>query len=156
MAKKQWLLVGVLLVLAAVYVHYFTTWFQAKAILIHHTSRLTNPAARARARAANAEVEPVTFGFDEPLQLTEIRVVPLAEWQTNSHALPLWHLVSDSNSVPVTGFRYGQGIRGMRPEVPGTHAQPLQPNVAYRLFVRSGSLRGQHDFQPAARPEGAP
>ena len=156
MAKKQWFLVGVLLVLAALYVRYFTSWFRPRPIFIHHTSRLTGPNARARARAANAEVEPVTFGFDEPLQLTDIKVVLLAEWQTNSQASPVWHLVSDSNSVPVTNFRYGQGLRGMRPELPGDHAQPLQPNVAYRLFVRAGPLRGEHDFEPAAKPDGAP
>ncbi len=158
MTQKQWLLVAVLAVLAGVYVHSFTTWFRPRAIFIHHTSRLNNPAARSRARAAaaNAETEPVTFGFDAPLRLTEIKVVLLSEWQTNAHVLPCWHLVSDSNSVPVIDFKYGQGLRGLRPEVPGTHAQPLQPNIPYRLFVRAGSFKGQHDFQAVAKPSDQP
>ena len=158
MPKKQWLLVGVLVVLAGVYVRYFTTWLRPKTILIHHTSRTTNPNSRFRARpaAANADIEPVTFGFDEPLRLTEIKVVRLAEWQTNSQAAPFWHLVSDSNSAPILDFRYGQGIRGMRPAVPGSHAEPLQPNVPYRLFVQAGSLQGQHDFQAAAKMSAGP
>jgi len=158
MSKKQWLLVGVLVVLAGIYVRYFTNWFRPQAILIHYTSRMTNPNPRFRVRAAtaNAEIEPVTFGFDEPLRLTEIKVVRLAEWQTNSHALPCWHLVSDSNSVPMIDFRYGQGIRGMRPAVPGDHAQPLQPNIPYRLFVQAGALQGQHDFQAVAKSSSGP
>ncbi|HTY87122.1 MAG TPA: hypothetical protein VMB80_06625 [Candidatus Acidoferrum sp.] len=158
MSKKQWLLFGTLVVLAGVYVRYFTQWFRSPPLLIHHTSRVTNPNPRFRARAAaaNAGIEPVTFGFDEPLRLTEIKVVRLAEWQTNSQAGPLWHLVSDSNSVPILDFRYGQGIRGLRPAVPDDQAQPLQPNVPYRLFVQAGSRKGWHDFQAAAKTGAGP
>ena len=42
----------------------------------------------------------------------------------------------------------------MKPEVPGARAQPLQPGVKYRLFVTDGSAKGQHDFQPVAKPAG--
>ena len=52
----------------------------------------------------------------------------------------------DSNSLPVESFRYGQPIRGMRPAVPGAHPLPLEPNQLYRLFVRSGKMKGQRDF----------
>jgi len=31
--------------------------------------------------------------------------------------------------------------------VPGAEPQPIQPNVAYRLFVTAGRARGQHDFK---------
>jgi len=42
------------------------------------------------------------------LQLTEIKVVPLAEWQTNHSVLPLWHLVSNPKSAPIRFFPYGR------------------------------------------------
>jgi len=35
----------------------------------------------------------------------------------------------------------------MNPAVPGAQPQPLQPNVAYRLFVTDGKARGWHDFK---------
>ena len=38
------------------------------------------------------------------------------------------------------------GRRGMRPAVPGAHPLPLEPNQLYRLFVRSGKMKGQRDF----------
>jgi len=154
MTKKQWLLVGVLLVLAAVYAACFTTWFKPKAIFIHHTSRSNRPNLRPRGgvAAANVETEPVTFGFDDPVKFTEIKVVPLNEWLANHHALPLWHLVSDSNSVPLTAFVYGQGIRGMKPLVPGARPRPLELNTTYRLFVQAGSFKGEHDFQAIPKP----
>ena len=65
---------------------------------------------------------------------------------TNAAAPALWHLVSDSNSVPVKGFLYGDYIRGMKPYVKGSRPQPLATNVTYRLFVKAGSLQGEHDF----------
>ena len=158
MTKKQCLLVGFLLVLAGVYAACFTTWFKPRAILIHHTSRLNRPNARPRAgvAAASVEIQPVTFGFDDPLKLTEIKVVRLDEWQTNHHALPLWHLVSDSNSIPMTDFNYGQNIRGMKPAVSGARPRPLELNTAYRLFVQAGSFKGEHDFQAVPKPAAAP
>ena len=154
MTKKPWLLIGVLLVFAGVYAGYFTTWFKPKTIFVHHTSRSTRPNLRLRpgVAAANVETEPVMFGFDEQLKLTEIKVVSLNEWQTNKHTLPLWHLISNSNSIPIADFTYGQGIRGMKSEIPGAHAQPLQQNITYRLFVQAGSLKGQHDFQAVPKP----
>jgi hypothetical protein len=57
-------------------------------------------------------------------------------------------LIADTNSVLLERpFYYGQRIRGLKPEVPGAHAQPLQPGVTYRLFVTAGKANGQHDFE---------
>jgi len=63
------------------------------------------------------------------------------------------HLASDFRLEfrPSEIFLYGQHIRGMKPEVPGARPEPLQPGVTYRLFVKSGSATGQHDFQPVAK-----
>ena len=144
MTRKSWILIGFALALAIAYAVFFTNWFKPGAIKIYHLTRPTGFAMRTR---RDAPAPPITFGLEGSYKLTEIKAVPLAEWQTNQHALPIWHLVSDSNSVPVKFFVYGQRIRGMKPAVPGARPQPLQPNVACRLFVTAGKARGRHDFE---------
>jgi hypothetical protein len=151
MTTKNWVLLIVVLMLASVYAFYFTDWFKPKIIQISHTSRAIRGRFRLN-RREDAATRPVIFGFDHRYKLTEIKVVPFAAWQTNKDAPPIWHLISDSNSVPVENFTYGQNIRGMKPEIAGAHATPLQPNVIYHLFVKAGSATGQHDFQPVANP----
>jgi hypothetical protein len=79
-----------------------------------------------------------------------VKVVPLVAWQNDHNVLPLWHLVSDSNSIPIKTFSYGQNIRGMKPAVPGTHADPLEPNVLYHLILAAGKTKGEHDFEARA------
>jgi hypothetical protein len=142
MSKKNVLLVVFAVALAAVYAIWFTDWFKPKTIHIFHTSRNLRP----RLQLGNA-MPPLTFGLDHAYKLTEIKVVPLAEFQTNAHVLPLWHLISDSNSVPVKLFPYGLRIGHMRPAVAGKRADPLQTNVAYRIFISAGKTKGQHDFE---------
>lgn len=142
MTKKNWLLIALAVALASVYVIYFTDWFKPKTMRIFYTTR--NLGSR-RPRAGG---EPnLIFDLNRPFRLTEIKVIPLAEWQTNRHALPLWHLVSDSNSIPVKLFHYGWRIPGMKPAVAGQRAEPLETNVIYRLFVTSGGVKGQRDFE---------
>ena len=94
----------------------------------------------------------VAFGFDQKCTLTDVRVVALEEWATNQLARPLWHLVADSNAVPTRAVVYGQWVRGMRPAVKGKRAEPLQPNVAYRLLIEAGSSTGECDFKLSASP----
>jgi hypothetical protein len=139
MTKKNWFLLIALLALAGIYIFYFTGSFRPKTILIFHTSRNTRPNLRPRSgNAPKPETLPVTFGFGEfSYKLTEI-------------ALPLWHLISDSNSVPLNSFVYGRQIRGMRPAISGARPEPLNPDVTYRLFVTAGKNKGQHDFAPKA------
>ena len=135
----------VLLGLAGVYVFYFTDWFKPKLIHISHTSRafrsrFANPAVRPAAT-------PITFGVEPECRPTEIKVVPLAAWQTNANTLPVWHLVASTNAAPVKMFFYGQRVRGLKPAIAGTRAEPLETNVVYRLFLTAGSAKGQHDFE---------
>jgi hypothetical protein len=149
MTKKNWLMIIALVGLAGVYVFYFTGWFKPQIIHISHTSR----AIRMRFRnnnAASPTTVPITFGLEPQYRLTEIKVVPLAAWQTNQNVMPIWHLIADTNSVPIKIFVYGQRIRGLKPEVPGAHAEPLQPDVTYRLFITAGKAKGQHDFEVKA------
>ncbi len=150
MNKKNFILIAIVLVLAGVYVVYFTSWFRPKTIQISHTSR---PARPARSGPAASRL---VFSLEDYYKLTEVKVVPLAEWQTDHGAPPVWHLVSDSNSVPVNVFAYGQRIRGMKPAVSGERPQPLETNVAYRLFVTAGAIKGQHDFEIGGAPTNPP
>jgi hypothetical protein len=147
MMKKSWILVFCALVLAVVYVCFFTGWFKPTIIQISHTTRPI-PSRSSRVTMTVA----VAFGLDRDYRLTEIKVVPLAEWQTNQSVLPLWHLVSDSKSAPTKFFFYGQNIDGMKPALPGAQPKPLEANVIYRLFVSAGSVKSQHDFQIGGRP----
>ncbi len=143
MTKKNWLLIAAAIALMAVYVVYFTDLFRPKTIRIFYTTR--NLMGQ---RGPQASALPnLTFGLNTAFKLTEVRVVPLAEWQTNQQVLPVWHLVSDSNSVPVKMFHYGWRIPGMKPAVSGKRADPLESNVVYRIFVAAGKLKGQHDFE---------
>ncbi|MGH7951687.1 MAG: hypothetical protein ACREFE_07180 [Limisphaerales bacterium] len=147
MTKKNLVLIAFALALAVVYIYFFTDWFKSKTIQIVHTER---PMIRRFRRGAPISV--ITFGFDRAYRLNEIKVVPLVAWRTNSAVLPVWHLISDAGSEPLKFFRYGQPVRGMKPSVAGSRAQPLEPNVIYRLLVRAGSIKGRHDFQLGGLP----
>jgi hypothetical protein len=148
MTKKNSLMIIALIGLAAAYVFYFTDWFKPQ--VIHITSINARTTRFNRANAASPTV-PVIFKFGRPYKPTEIKVIDLDEWQTNKNCLPLWHLVADTNSAPITRpFYYGQRIAGMKPEVPGARAQPLQPSIKYRLLVTAGKAKGQHDFEVKA------
>ena len=142
MTKKNLFLILAAIGLGAVYAIYFTDWFRPKTVKIFHVYRDLHP------RAHREGVLPaLQFGVNRKLRLTELKVVPLAVWQTNQNAIPVWHLVSDSNSVPVGEFSYGQFIGGMKPAVKGAHSQALETNVTYRLLITAGSVTGQHDFE---------
>lgn len=142
MTKKNWLLLAAAVVLAGVYVVYFTDWFQPKTVQIFHTSRNLRPR-----NLRGGTLPMLIFGINQQLKLTEVKVVSVADVQTNQHPLPLWHLITDSNSVPVKNFHYGQQINGMRPAVKGARALPLATNVTYRLLINAGGTTGQHDFE---------
>jgi hypothetical protein len=146
MNKKNLILIAVALVLAGVYVFCFTGWFKPKIIHITHTSRFIRGDFRPGQRNNYATV-PIIFTFEREYDFTEVKVVPLAALQTNSLAQPVWHLVSDDGSDSINHFFYGEKIEGMDPAVEGARPEQLQPGVTYRLFVKAGSAKGQHDFQ---------
>ena len=142
--KRNWLLILIAVILMVVYAVYFTDWWQPKTIEIFHTSRMVH----SRKHRGVASTEPsLIFGINRSLRLTEIKVVPLADYKTNPATLPLWHLVSDSNSVPTKAFTYGQSIRGLKPAVSGVRAEPLTNGVVYRIIVVAGQFEGHNDFE---------
>ena len=110
MSKKTSFLIIVALTLATVYVFCFTDWLRTPTVKIFHTSR--NVSMRHH-QGQDASAPNLIFGLNQTSQLTEIKVVPLMEYQANPNTLPLWHLISDSNSVPVKAFYYGQFIHGL-------------------------------------------
>lgn len=181
MTKKNWFLFFIVFSLAAFYVVHFTDWFKPK--IIHITgvnvrvnartgrmfnagrmSRTVNPRFRGRfgnlarpavpaVSAAEPATVPIAFKFERPYKFTDIKVVELDKWQTNKQCLPLWHLVADTNSVPISGpFKYGDYIPGMKLAVAGAHAQPLKPGVKYRLLVTTAAAKGELDFKPTTNP----
>jgi hypothetical protein len=145
MNNKNLMQLGVLVALVAVYVIFFTDWFKPRLIHIAYTCRNSGRALRHPETEAPDTV-PVLFNLGEHYKLTELKAYRLSEWATNHAALPVWHLVSSSNSIPVDRFGYGQYIRGMSPAVPGTHPEPLEPDVVYHLIVQAGKIKGEHDF----------
>lgn len=145
MTKKNLLLVVVAVALAAVYVVWFTNWFRPQTLAIYHTSRVLHRNFR---RPQRGDALPtMIFGVSRPVRLTDLKVVPLAAFETNHDVLPVWHLISDSNSAPVKTFIYGQWIGGMRPAIKGVRPEPLKTNVTYRLFLTAEHIKGEHDFE---------
>ena len=130
------------------YVIWFTDWFKPRTIRIFSTIRQIH-----NRRHGNVTEPALIFGLEPALiKLTEIKVVPLADFKKNPEALPLWHLVSDSNSVPVKNFIYGYGIRGMRTTIDGAEPGELDSNTVYRIIIKAGKARGEKDFELSGTP----
>lgn len=142
MTKKNLLLLLLTLGLAMAYAIWFTDWFRPKVVKIAHTNRNLH-----RNRARGHALPNLIFHLNPQIRCTDLKVVPLAAYESNKSAVAAWHLVSDSNSVPLKTFTYGQLIRGLKPAIPGIRAQPLTNNVTYRLLVTAGKIKGEHDFE---------
>ena len=144
MTKKNLVLILFALALAVAYAVWFTDWFRPATVQIFHTSRNLRPRAQ---RGGDGALPSLIFGSNRQLRITELKVVSLAGLATNKNIVPLWHLVSDSNSVPVKAFSYGQHIAGMRPAMKGVRPEPLETNVPYLLLVTAGKIKGEHPFE---------
>jgi hypothetical protein len=127
MNKKTWILVSCAIVLGAIYIIHFTSWFKPKVILISHNERFGR----------------INFNLGNPYKLTGLKVVSVSALASNKYALPAWELKSDSNSAPTKIFSYGERIRGMKPAVT---PDPLVPGETYRLFVQAGPSKAECDF----------
>jgi hypothetical protein len=129
------------LVLGAIYAYRFTDWFSEKKIQIKYR-------VMAGRGEKSAGADPVTFYLmDRAYELTSVKVISLDEAATNKYPRAYWHLVSDSNSVSVADFLYGENLAGMKPKVPGLAAWPLKAGGNYRIFIEAGKLKGEKDFQ---------
>ena len=154
MTRKNWILVALALLLGAFSLYLNKDWFATDTIQIFSRSRPPRPMPANRKRAEPAPaVNPITFGFSHNLKLTSLKVIPVSDIETNKYPHPIWHLVSDSNSVPVKEFMYGYPVQGMHPAVKGATAYPLEPGAKYRLFIESADFKGEHEFIPVARKQ---
>ena len=153
MTRKQWILIALAVLLGGFALYLNQDWFVKDDIHIYHRSRPArmNFFRRGKRPDFQQAVNPVFFGFDRQLKLTSLKVIPLYEIETNKYPQPIWHLVSDSNSVPTKELVYGMYIRGMRPSVKGATPDPLQPGVKYRLKIEAGPVKAEHDFEAVAR-----
>jgi hypothetical protein len=125
-------------------------WFAKDNIQIYHRSR---PARGiwARRQPADSPVNPIVFGFDRKLPLKSIKVIPVEEIATNKYPHPIWYLVSESNSIPTKDFLYGMNIKGMHPAVRDATADPLEPDITYRLIIETAKVKVEHDFVPVPK-----
>jgi hypothetical protein len=150
MTKSTILLIVILVAMACAYVYYFTDLFQPATIQILAQVR----PSRGTPQGAPGYVStyPVSFAFDNKLGLTEVKVVSVDDEKTNKYPHAVWHMISDSNSIPVQALLYGQWLKGMKSKVPHARPDPLQPDVKYRLYVRAGKFKGKVDFKTVAVP----
>lgn len=152
MTRKQLLLITLAALLGGVSLYLNKDWFAKDDIQIFHRCLPARAGLfRRNRRPDDSAVEPVLFGFNRKFKLTSLKVIPVNDLETNKYPHPIWHLVSDSNSVPVKEIVYGVRVAGMHPEVKGATADPLEPGVTYRLLVQAGPLKAEHDFVPVAQ-----
>ena len=152
MTRKIWLWLGFAVILGGFSLYLNRDWFAKDNIQIYHRSRPARAALLRRKRATDDSlVNPITFGFDRRLKLTCVKVIPLPDIQTNKYPHPIWHLISESNSVPTKDFAYGARIPGMHPAVQGAVPDALDPGVTYRLMIEAGPVKCFHDFEPVPR-----
>jgi hypothetical protein len=83
--------------------------------------------------------------------LTNVKVVVVTELATNQYAHPLWHLISDSNSIPVKGFNYVGARRAGRASRPRLPRQRL-PQCGNNLPRIRPSYRPAHGGLPWQQP----
>jgi len=142
MNKRGLVLIVVAALLGVLYAYKFTDWFEKKSIQISFRSLPD--------RAMNKEgASSVTFFFARQHDVDAIKVF-LDEEAELKGALPIWHVVAESGSVPLTDFSYGAAIPGLRPFIKNKDPLPLKPGGAYRVVVFSGKEHGEKTFRPAA------
>ena len=139
MNKQTIVLIGFALLLAALYVAFFTDLFGSKNIQISWRISPSNGS--------------LVFYLDKEYALTSLEVVPTEEAKTNKYPHELWHVVAQAAPVTLATFNYGQAIPGMKPKVATAVPEQLQPDIDYSLVVatRSG-MKGETNFLIHAKP----
>lgn len=145
MTRNGYVLLTIAALLGAAYIYFFTDLFTRETIQIIPQVRPGRPSNVTRSGDA-PPVYPVSFSFDGKYKLTSVKVMSADDIRTNKYANAMWHLTSDSNSIPMKAIVYGYPIKGMKPAIPRTRPEPLQPNVPYVLFIEAGKIKGQTNF----------
>ena len=146
MNKTGIFLIVVALALGASYLYWFTDLFVPPTIQI--LAQVRPGRVSPIPRYTSTDVWPVSFAFNKNFPLTEVTVVVADEAKTNKFPHALWHLISDSNSVPTKALVYGSASpKGMKSKVPKARPEPLEPEVRYTLIVKADNYVGQVDFK---------
>ena len=135
-------------ILAACYLCFFTDWFKKESIQIIPQIRPNRALVNPKNPDQDA-VYPVSFAFDGKYKLTSVKVVSSSDMATNNYPVPMWHLISDSNSIPVKSIVYGYPIKGMKPAVARSRPEPLAPDVEYVLLLEAGKIKARTNFHTA-------
>lgn len=144
MAKKNIALVSVLIVLGAIYVFNFTSLFQKSEMEI--TSRLRPQMSGRRGKGAPVG-NSISFFLNRKYALTSLKVVEESDFKTNKYPHAIWHLISESNSVPTKVIVYGFPVDGMKPKIEKIRPEVLQTNLSYVLMIEAGNVKGQATFK---------
>src|SRR5882762_4132360 len=108
--KRNVWIAATILIVVGLYAYVYRDLFRPNEIGISHRIAV-GPPIRGQSRTNQAvKVTQLVFGFDRKCKLTAIKVIPVAALETNKNPMPLWHLVSDSNSIPIKAFAYGARI----------------------------------------------
>ncbi len=135
MSRNSTLIIGVLL-LASVYIYFFTDWFHPPRIQI-----------TVQPRPSWSGQTALPFKLDGKYALTDVKVVPLESVETNKSPAPMWHLVKASNAAPISYVIYGQRVDGLKPAPDKPQPDPLEPSAAYHLSIEAGRAKGGLDFR---------
>src|SRR5258708_35857058 len=135
MTRKNWMLIAVAVLLGGLSLYLNKDWFAKDIIQISHRSRPPRGNLFHRRRAdtgdEGAAINSLVFILDRKVKLTSLKVIPVSDIATNKYPHPIWHLVSDSNSVPIKDFTYCMRLPGMRPAVKDATPDPLEPEQKY-------------------------
>ncbi len=145
MTKNGIFLSVVAVILAAIYVTYFTDWFHKETIQIFPTIRPSQASSIPR-DPGMPPVYPVSFAFNGKYRLTEVKVLVEEDMKTNKYPTPVWHMISEKGSPPMKSLIYGFRVKNMKPAIPRSRPQPLLPDVKYVLEVAAGDAKGQTNF----------
>lgn len=140
MKNRSKLLVFAAVILAALYAYRFTDWFAEKKIQIKYRL-IPDP-------NAPGAIDPILFYLEREYPLTSIKVISVTEAATNKYPHAFWHLVAVSNAAPLTDFSYGATVPGMKSKIAGLAAEPLLPNMSYRIYIETAKMNGEKEFQP--------
>ena len=180
MNRNSWLLLTFFGALIVAYVALFTDWFAPAPIQISFQVRPTispprfrrppkpmgtNQTGRILVTTQNSSATPsdpapggvahVTFSLDDFYRVDSIRVLELNG--TNGESRVTWAL-KGKPVQPMNALIYGKNPDGLVSQL-APDAEPLKPNVPYRLEIHAGRHHGQIDFSSiatstAAEPDG--
>jgi len=151
MNKRQTYLFVLLVLLAGAAIYMFKDYFATRPIQIEYAIRPGPPQRRPQSPGeeptSGKKGYNVIFNLGQKLPLTSVKVISVEEALTNKYPRAIWHMISDSNSVPTQTLTYGGWLRGMHPAIKGATPDPLEPGGSYRLLIETAKRKAEKEFQ---------